>query len=147
MIKASELRIGNKFTMSGGTMVNTVFEIVDNTNRGKIEFVSPEHKLMYSHLILVEENGNQYKPFEIEGTPLTGEWLLKFGFEKFFYDEGELTEGFYLTKEFPLIGFITTSSTHEYLFDDETDTLRLKYVHQLQNLYFAITGKELVASI
>jgi hypothetical protein len=77
MIKANDLRIGNKIRMAGSTyMVNTVFDISDNTRRNQIEFKSEEHKRMYSHLITVEENGNQYKPFEIEGIPLT-EKILK----------------------------------------------------------------------
>ena len=35
---------------------------------------------------------------------------------------------------------------HWWLCDEENVISNLKYVHQLQNLYFALTGKELVVS-
>jgi hypothetical protein len=47
-------------------------------------------------------------------------------------------------RKFPTIGTLCQSSSKKYLFDVETDTLRIKYVHQLQNLYFVLTGEELV---
>ena len=74
MIKASELRIGNKFECMG--MIQTVFEILDNTDRGKIKQAG------YEHLILCEENGNQYKPIEIQGIQLTEAWLRRFHTEE-----------------------------------------------------------------
>ena len=72
--------------------------------------------------------------------PLTEEWLLKFGFEK-------LTE--------KGSGFKSTSYTYtgKVALIVHFDGVRLsvnfwqgnekKYVHQLQNLYFALTGEEL----
>ena len=78
----------------------------------------------------------------IEPIPLTEEWLLKFGFERHHSDysnsviyikdvpnNNEFKWGVY-----PLelgSGFIINKSKN------------LKYVHQLQNLYFALTGEEL----
>ena len=71
--------------------------------------------------------------------------LIKFGFEK--DDSGvEMNDPDYCDwyqKEFPIIGELCQSSDKSYLFDTETDTLRIKYVHQLQNLYFALCGEEL----
>lgn len=71
--------------------------------------------------------------------PLTEEWLVKFGFEK-------LTD----VKD----GFKTTSYSHKkysfiIYFDGERLSVNFwqgnekKYIHQLQNLYFALTGEEL----
>lgn len=67
--------------------------------------------------------------------PLTEEWLLKFGFNK-----NKL--GFYSKGRF--------SYHHEYGWKILENWVKgwvgvaeLKYVHQLQNLYFALTGKEL----
>ena len=83
--------------------------------------------------------------------PLTEEWVLKFGFEK---DDNE----FRVPK---IIGFIESVYEICIRFHDDfcdvvleeeqlnIDTyavvlpLKLKYVHQLQNLYFALTGQEL----
>jgi hypothetical protein len=65
--------------------------------------------------------------------PLTEEWLLKFGFEKINHrTEGiiyqnkwlRFTETFYADWRGGAIG-------------------KIQYVHQLQNLYFALTGNEL----
>jgi hypothetical protein len=65
--------------------------------------------------------------------PLTEEWLLKFGFERrnnwfrkgdFSYEDNKIYLSFGCHCEGP----------------EETD---IKYVHQLQNLYFALTGEEL----
>ena len=69
-----------------------------------------------------------------EPIPLTEEWLLKFGFEKI---RGVywFVRGAYFEYE----GFDTWT-----LYQDEQDYLTdLKHVHQLQNLYFALTGDEL----
>jgi hypothetical protein len=134
MIKASDLRIGNKFECMG--MIQTVFEILDNTDKGRII------QKGYEHLILCKENGNQYKPIEISGIPLTEEWLLKFGFH---YSE----KGFYW-KNWGTNGFQTLDYDTGYKrFRFELGQYYYKvldYVHQLQNLYYALTGEELTSS-
>ena len=66
-----------------------------------------------------------YSPIE-----LTEEWLIKFGFVK---HSG---------------GYLSSDSAIELTFDflvwkPNIKRLKILYVHQLQNLYFAITGKEL----
>jgi hypothetical protein len=66
------------------------------------------------------------KPIE-----LTEEWLQKFGFE--LYDSVEFRH-FYRKNDFDL--------NQDYQPID-FDCIEIKYVHQLQNLYFALTGKEL----
>lgn len=65
--------------------------------------------------------------------PLTEEWLLSFGF---FWDNKEemLIEGFYRLT--PM-----NKKETEWYFNDFG--LHIKYVHSLQNLYYALTGKEL----
>ena len=66
--------------------------------------------------------------------PLTEEWLLKFGFEK--HDNGEDFDEWSLGHvEFTDF----TDNTYEY----NPTVLSFKHVHQLQNLYFALTGEEL----
>jgi len=75
-------------------------------------------------------HGEKYKPI-----PLTEEWLLKFGFKKWnskgiTYSKGVLIihlrkRGFVINKRF----------------------VEPKHVHQLQNLYYALTGKELSIKI
>jgi hypothetical protein len=73
-----------------------------------------------------------------EPIPITEEWLLKFGFEKtmsWTYVKdlvGNLKLVYYLGEKGWSMGFKSYS-----------DFPNLKYVHQLQNLYFALTGEEL----
>lgn len=74
--------------------------------------------------------------------PLSEEWLVKFGFtekKKWFY------------KENFLLGYLSTDDhlQAEWKFGGVEGTWNLidiKYVHQLQNLYFALTGQELEAN-
>ena len=80
------------------------------------------------------ENDGIFKP-EIQPIPLTEEWLVKFGIKYIGFDDDgdrvfsdgtepwfeEIDGGFYL---------------QEY-------GRKIEYVHQLQNLYFALTGNEL----
>ncbi len=79
--------------------------------------------------------------------PLTEEWLLKF--------DMELTDGFSSSRKLYLnnyendISKITYSPKEGLLRLSNGDTKgtllipHIKYVHQLQNIYFALTGKEL----
>ena len=157
MLEASALRVGNKFKSSFGN-IETVLSIIDNTDKGKIKvcadcpdnvphFKSEQHRLMYSHLILCEENGNQYKPCEIEGEPLTEEWLVSLGFNKHLSYWIETSEGKQLSVAWNDVGvwyaFFRNINKGK---ADDLVCLRsdLKFVHELQNLFFFISGKELI---
>lgn len=126
MIKANELRIGNLFQDQNENLLkvseineeNQVFKVVDRT-----KFPLP--------------NGWKAEPI-----PLTEEILLKCGFEK--KDESYV---FGANKQHRLrwinkiTGFehrIVSLSYNVAIYD-----LHIKYLHQLQNLYFALTGEEL----
>jgi hypothetical protein len=116
-MKANELRIGNLFILPNGDI-------------GKISY----HEI---RLMVVAIEKPDYQPI-----PLTEEWLLKFGFERHHSDYGN---GVIYIKDVPNnnefkwgvypfelgSGFIINKSKN------------LKYVHQLQNLYFALTSEEL----
>jgi hypothetical protein len=137
MIPAKDLRIGNKFMMAGGKMVQTVFDIKDNTDRGRMYTESESYRAKYSHLITCIENGNQYHPFEIDGVPITEEWLLKLGFNSIDSDPDIL---YYTKNNVALNAFGDHSKIWlRYV----SNTIEIKSVHQLQNLYFALTGEEL----
>jgi hypothetical protein len=85
------------------------------------------------------ENGWQIdEGEEVKPIPLTEEWLFKFGF-KF--------DGHCSWWKNKLIELTIDTGEDEYsVFNDNGDYITLKgikYVHQLQNLYFALTGEEL----
>lgn len=76
----------------------------------------------------------------IKGIPLTEEWLMKFGFKT-----KNLKQKRFEKEGVDLAGRLTQSGFEVYfiyknLFAGETIA---QYVHQLQNLYFVLTGEEL----
>ena len=92
----------------------------------------------------ITEDGIMTEPINYEGERfveqitkpilLTEEWLVKFGFE---YD---VLEEFY----FEMNGIRGQFYEEENSFEiDHYELANCYYVHQLQNLYFALTGKEL----
>jgi hypothetical protein len=116
-MKATELRIGN-----------LVYDNLGGTL--KIKGISLESDL--SHI----------KPI-----PLTEEWLLKFGFikENFHY---VIDKDKYHTFSI-LIGIISFPfiKSNDKVISENFSFYGIKYVHQLQNLYFALTGKELILNV
>jgi hypothetical protein len=131
MIKAEELRIGNyvfcleTYSVQRITGLTSEMPFID-----AITFDYPNYD-------------------EIESIPLTEEWLFKFGFK---YEEAGVygKSGWFLK--------IRNQDNPTYLhFNNHLqcslfvkinpfvfiDINTLKYVHQLQNLYFALTGEEL----
>lgn len=79
----------------------------------------------------------------IYSIPLTEEWLLKFGFK------AESIYSNFKLEDFEISSTVRIIATNErscfYLAGDipQSMIIRLEYVHQLQNLYFSITGEEL----
>ncbi len=71
----------------------------------------------------------------MKGVPLTEEWLLKFGFEK-------IGTYFKINNEFEIL-----TDNGRYYYYINLDRLYLNSIHQLQNLYFALTGEELILNI
>jgi hypothetical protein len=117
-MKVSELRIGNKFYLPNG-------------NIGTISY----HEI---RLLVVALEKPNYQPI-----PLTEEWLLNFGFNRHHADYGN---GIIYIKN------VIDNTEFEWgVYPNELGSgiqiqnrKLLKYVHQLQNLYFALTGEELV---
>lgn len=121
MIKASELRIGNL-----------------------IEYLGNQYKAsMIGDLsVAIAVGGTRVHEFikceDINPIPLTPEWLAKCGFNKLnagwinssgsmcFYDRSRDINGYY-TMDYGTRNYVA----------------RFKHVHQLQNLYFSLTGEEL----
>jgi hypothetical protein len=115
-MKASELRLGN---------------LIYN-KQGNIVYVNTNHLTLLLYGI-----ENEFNPI-----PLTEEWLLKFGFEinRQTKEENNIwrcysEEGFFEVEQ---IG------SSFFLDDNHCYGTKINYVHQLQNLYFALTGEELV---
>jgi hypothetical protein len=93
---------------------NYVYDTLGKVNRIDLEAIT----------YIVKEPHNQVKPL-----PLTEEWLLKFGFEN-----NKL--GLFDVRK-----VVDDIAYHIYFI--KTHLKEIQYVHQLQNLYFALTGEEL----
>ena len=85
---------------------------------------------------------------DFEPIPLTEDWLLKFGFKKSivkepWFEKNKIEVFKYSKGDFFLLGRNNTAygiGLHD-IWDGME--INLQYVHQLQNLYFALTGTEL----
>lgn len=120
-MKAKELRIGN-FVWEDYSGEMIVFGIVTGG-------INPRAELRKNERL----PAGSYHIDTLQGIKLTSEWLEKLGFSfssdlSVHYLNGIEVESFY---------------DEEGSFKEEAYGVELRYVHQLQNLYFALTGKEL----
>ena len=118
-MKGSELRIGNYYMFAdyNGIVARKVREIKSN------EFG-----------LIGDYDGTNYeicKPIR-----LTEEWLLKFGF----YKNDELFTIEWNEFSFSIFDF----DNGKFAINNSFNYVDINYVHQLQNLYFALTGEELI---
>lgn len=85
---------------------------------------------------------NGFDLSECDPIPLTEELLRNCGFEKKHYG-GNVDFERWWHKNLTSIGTFRKPFNEQCLYDDKTRTVQIKYLHQLQNLYFALTGEEL----
>jgi|688.fasta_scaffold1177204_1 hypothetical protein len=117
MTKVTDFRIGNIVLQNGN------ITIIDSLERSLNDWERTNHK----------------RTMDTEPIPIDKQWLQKFGFinqkyEHFFLE----VNGFSI--EFDIL---KGSVYHSFL---EGRTINIHYVHELQNLYFSLTGKELSVS-
>jgi len=119
MVDVKELRVGNVVSVYGKPKILTLQDIrfIDSDNQ------NPKNKGCNAQYI-----------------PLTEEWLLNFGFEK---------QGIYYFKDY-FFGIYDDLSEVCLWNDGEQIGYKnenIKYIHQLQNLYFALTNEELTVNL
>ena len=91
-----------------------------------------DNYIQIEQYLLCNEELCHYQPI-----PLTEEWLLKFGFEKPAHSWGNDIIHLSEWDDFPLNWCVAINKNNAILVQ------KLKYIHQLQNLYFVLTGEEL----
>lgn len=121
-MEANELRIGN-----------LIYGVSDRVER--ITYLT--ERLVKTNLLKLDAESQILSFKDIEPIPLTEEWLLKFGFE---------IQVFTLTKRYKskcgnLLLYIMPDNV--VFANGVINDIRLEPVHQLQNLYFALTNEEL----
>lgn len=126
-MKVNELRIGNYITAKGAANALENFLTVCGLEENSIstKYWSEEGKCWQK-----VRNKDNYI-----GIPLTEECLLNFGFIQDDIEFSRVNSRYNLLK---------TESYKGFLFSDRIKTLReIDYVHQLQNIYFAVANEEL----
>ena len=118
-MEANELRIGNYIDRTDYICRVIGIDILDS-KKGTI-ITEP-----------LDFKGERFVIQEQEPIPLTEEWLVKFGFEKL---EGWDDMYYFQIGNFQVYEY--NVSGYDY------DGFNIKHVHQLQNLYFALTNEEL----
>lgn len=125
-MKATELRIGNwvSFLIKG----TPIFV------QSKVASVAETRlRLESDPLTFYDIEGN------IQPIPITEEWLLKMGFQKSDSGRMYLNDDFYFENGQLWIGAPDGQFWRYVMAQGNYD-----YIHQLQNLYFALTGEELI---
>jgi hypothetical protein len=123
-MRASELRIGN---------------LILYNKCGSFKCKSTVIKVGFETIFNV---ANKFKNFHYNSIPLTEEWLLKFGFTRHHTD---------YSNNIIFIKNVPNNTEFEWgVYPNEVGSgiqiqnrELLRYVHQLQNIYFALTGEEL----
>lgn len=138
-MKAEELRIGNYVKIDEG--IGKVVSIMSNTFCN--ECANDDYN------ITIEMGNGTFREEEetkVEGIPLTEEILLNCGFEKINHISGYIFYSFNrkslkdMNAYMPLYIYLNPNYAKIANF---TVQQNIEYVHQLQNLFFAINGKEL----
>ena len=124
-LKATELRIGNFVEYQRNDILTELKQVKGVNWGGDSIFIEYYNQDGSQYPI----NKKHFKPI-----PLTEEWLVKFGLKKMDISE-------YTLNTYDFADFTLWLNDDKFLFNDKTN---IKYVHQLQNLYFALTQKELL---
>ena len=147
-MKANELRIGNLVKINNELLPevkNEIYKVYGLNAKFDLSFPNSSGVISLNHTKSIRIY-SQFDEF-IEPIPFTKEWLVKFGFEKAKHSHGYdcyIKDGF----DFDIVSHGRYWVLAIYTDESCTDSLyfahgRFEYVHQFQNLYFALTGEEL----
>nr|DAP81597.1 MAG TPA: hypothetical protein [Caudoviricetes sp.] len=138
-MKAEELRIGNYVKIDAG--IGKVVSLMSNTFCN--ECANDDYN------ITIEMDNGTFREEEetkVEGIPLTEEILLNCGFEKINHISGYIFYSFdrnYKREKFAYMPLDVYLNPNYAKIANFTVQQNVEYVHQLQNLFYAINGKEL----
>lgn len=137
-ISAQELRIGNYVLDETGII--TIIVAIDSERKFWNDTLQKEYKGTARLIMLDNFDWNTSYGCWVEKLkpiPLTEEWFLNFGFDK--EDNDIFDDWFDFTKGKVIIYFDSSKCEFTHL----GTSIRINYVHQLQNLIFSLTGIDL----
>lgn len=142
-LKTQDLRIGNLVTIDNPNAwlkLKDIPLIVTGVNN----LITEDEKKMFPHSdgkVWMKGEYETYGQFSqfVSPIPLTEEWMLKFGFENSYRSDFTVTMQHATNDKFGIKINVSTGMSLVYL----GIPIRIEFVHQLQNLYFALTGEEL----
>ncbi len=121
-MKANELRISNLVSTEGEILT------VKSVSKTVASFEGKDYWILLK---------------DCEPIQLTEDWLIRFGFEKLLPNiEDEIKDELRTVIIFRKIP-LTYNTSNGWWMNSSKIKIQLDYVHQLQNLYFALTGTEL----
>ena len=116
-MKANELRIGNLAQIKGEKLIMDI-------------------KITAWDIYTTSIGWGSYEPYE-----LTDDWLIRFGFE-LYSESNEIN--IEIAKKHPLYLRLMANEWTLFVREGGGAFKTIKYVHELQNLYFSLTGSDLV---
>jgi hypothetical protein len=137
LIELQELRIGNILSYKGELHYVSFLSLDIDDEYQEIIGVTPLGQRSGE-----KSDWNRAMIGDLLRVQLTDEWLLKFKFEPMAQDEED--NEIYSYGDFEITKSL---SSNEFWLDANIVTPdRIKYVHQIQNIHFALTGTELAIS-
>jgi hypothetical protein len=133
MIKAAELRIGQYYNVPNPSQSPFRVDCIDHLHPadgfGKVGM-----------FVKGFENAHPLTWYlkDLDPIPLTEEWMLKAGFQKVVWEDNGKPYCTLWKHDHEHMPFLDTDFAL-----DGTNSKPMAYVHQLQNLFFALTGDEL----
>lgn len=136
-MNANELRIGNYLNTPRADQSPFRIDVIEFASKNNIKVGMNVHKLPhpFNENQFIDAHPLTWELKELKPIELTEEILLNCGFVKDEFDnwENETRLGLYKPEEFD--GYLSVWG--------ESTVGECNYLHQLQNLYFALTGQEL----
>jgi hypothetical protein len=130
-MKANELRLGNYVNVPNTEQCPFRIDAFEYCSEKFIK-VAQEVKLNGFEVYPLTWYGEYLEPIA-----LTEEWLLNLGFIK--------KNGYgFIKKDLAGNLFYSVETKEHFMFQYHDLRIKIKHVHQLQNLYFALTGEELI---
>lgn len=138
-MKTTELRIGNLVTLDEKQRT----ELWENEISAISDFFKIDTIYSDGEVVLKLDNENvDFDETDIIPIPLTEGWLRKFNAESYFTSDPQETQSSKAFKFGDIKIHMCNEDVEEFMFES-FEFVKIKTVHQLQNLYFALTGEEL----